>query len=120
MRIARTLKPHIEFDRLTTTALIAMITLNAVSILPTFMTDHVPFPASLSLGVALVLVLRFDRRFAAYYAIVATVFALATWIGRGSPLAAPSPWSPFFRSRSCRASRFWRRRGSWEVDDATW
>lgn len=87
MRIARTLKPHIEFDRLTTTALIAMITLNAVSILPTFMTDHVPFPASLSLGVALVLVLRFDRRFAAYYAIVAMVFALATWIGRGSPLA---------------------------------
>lgn len=87
MRIARTLKPHIEFDRLTTTALIAMITLNAVSILPTFMMDHVPFPASLSLGVALVLVLRFDRRFAAYYAIVATVFALATWIGRGSSLA---------------------------------
>ncbi|MCP4797363.1 MAG: PAS domain-containing protein [Phycisphaeraceae bacterium] len=81
------MKPHIEFDRLTTTALIAMITLNAVSILPTFMMDHVPFPASLSLGVALVLVLRFDRRFAAYYAIVATVFALATWIGRGSSLA---------------------------------
>lgn len=86
MRIDRTLKPDIEFDRLTTTALIAMITLNAVSILPTFMMDHVPFPASLSLGVALVLVLRFDRRFAAYYAIVATVFALATWLGRGSSL----------------------------------
>ena len=87
MRIARTFKSHAEFDRFTASALLAMIALNAISIPSAFMMDQPPFPASLSLGVALILVLRFDRRFAAYYAMVATLFGVATWLGRGGSSA---------------------------------
>ncbi len=83
MRFARTFDPDVETVRLTASAVIAMVTLSVISALPTIMTDHLPFPASLSLGVAVILVLRFDRRFAAYYVIVGTIVALATWVGRG-------------------------------------
>ena len=76
MRFARTFKPHVEIDRLTASAVIAMVTLSVISVLPTVMMDQLPFPASLSLGVAVVLVLRFDRRFAAYYALTASIVAL--------------------------------------------
>lgn len=83
MRFARTFKPHVEIDRLTASAVIAMVTLGVISVLPTVMMDHLPFPASLSLGVAVVLVLRFDRRFAAYYALTASIVALVMGVARG-------------------------------------
>lgn len=83
MRFARTFKPHVEIDRLTASAVIAMVTLSVISVLPTVMMDQLPFPASLSLGVAVVLVLRFDRRFAAYYALTASIVALVIWVARG-------------------------------------
>jgi PAS domain S-box-containing protein len=85
MRFVRAYKPHVGFDRLTALTLVAMIALNAISMLPALLMDHLPFPSSLSLGVALILVLRFGRRFAAYHVIVATTLAVATWLGRGSP-----------------------------------
>ncbi len=100
MEIARNFRSVPDLGPIDRGPLLAMITLNAISILPAFLTDHVPFPASLSLGVALVLTLRSGPRFAAYYVIVSTLFSLVIWLGRGGSLAGSTALTAFL-STAC-------------------